>query len=81
MDVVSSEARSGLPSELLCADDPVYLWHQPWSCWSDMCYLGDTLDGNGGADLAATARIQNNNNIDLSPISNVYRGTSSVDYK
>ena len=23
------------------------------------CYLGDTLDGNGGADLAATARIRN----------------------
>ena len=21
------------------------------------CYLGDTLDGDGGADLAATARI------------------------
>ena len=24
-----------------------------------MCYLGDTLDGDGGADLAATARIRN----------------------
>ena len=23
------------------------------------CYLGDTLDGDGGADLAATARIKN----------------------
>ena len=23
------------------------------------CYLGDTLDGDGGADLAATARIRN----------------------
>ena len=26
--------------------------------WS-ICYLGDTLDGDGGADLAATARIRN----------------------
>ena len=24
-----------------------------------ICYLGDTLDGDGGADLAATARIRN----------------------
>ena len=24
-----------------------------------MCYLGDTLDGDGGADLAVTARIRN----------------------
>ena len=23
------------------------------------CYLGDTLDGDGGSDLAATARIRN----------------------
>ena len=23
------------------------------------CYLGDTLDGDGGADLVATARIRN----------------------
>ena len=23
------------------------------------CYLGDTLDGDGGADLAATSRIRN----------------------
>ena len=23
------------------------------------CYLGDTLDGDGGVDLAATARIRN----------------------
>ena len=25
----------------------------------ELCYLGDTLDGYGGADLAATARIRN----------------------
>ena len=24
-----------------------------------LCYLGDTLDGDGGVDLAATARIRN----------------------
>ena len=23
------------------------------------CYLGDSLDGDGGADLAATTRIKN----------------------
>ena len=26
---------------------------------NSFCYLGDTLDGDGGADLAATARIRN----------------------
>ena len=26
---------------------------------NELCYLGDTLDGEGGADLAATARIRN----------------------
>ena len=25
----------------------------------NFCYLGDTLDGDGGANLAATARIRN----------------------
>ena len=28
-------------------------------CVNIFCYLGDTLDGDGGADLAATARIRN----------------------
>ena len=28
-------------------------------CVKSFCYLGDTLDGDGGADLAATARIRN----------------------
>ena len=28
-------------------------------CVKSFCYLGDTLDGDGGADLAATARIKN----------------------
>ena len=28
-------------------------------CVKSFCYLGDMLDGDGGADLAATARIRN----------------------
>ena len=28
-------------------------------CVKIFCYLGDTLDGDGGADLAATARMRN----------------------
>ena len=139
MDVVSSEARSGLPSELLYADDLVIMaptmeqlgrrmadWSASllgkglkvnagnsnvmvgssggkmivnsgkWPCGvcgkgvqtnsvqckvckngfengftklmvdgetyefvKSFCYLGDTLDGDGGANLAATARIRN----------------------
>ena len=30
-----------------------------FECVKSFCYLGDTLDGDGGADLAATARIRN----------------------
>ena len=33
-------------------------WRDIWMC-KEFCYLGDTLDGNGRADLAATARIRN----------------------
>ena len=29
-----------------------------YGCVNNFCYLGDTLDGDGGADLAATARIR-----------------------
>ena len=32
---------------------------EPYECAKSFCYLGDTLDGDDGADLAATARIQN----------------------
>ena len=39
MDVVSSEARSGLPSELLYADDLV--WHQQWSSLADGWLIGE----------------------------------------
>ena len=30
-----------------------------YGCVQSFCYLGDTLDGDGGADLSATARIKN----------------------
>ena len=30
-----------------------------YECVKRFCYLGDTLDGDGGADLAATATIRN----------------------
>ena len=32
---------------------------ETYGCVKGLCYLGDTLDGNGGADLAATAKIKN----------------------
>ena len=38
MDVVSCEARSGLPSELLYADN---LWHQQWSSLVDVWMNGE----------------------------------------
>ena len=40
MDVVSSEVRSGLSSELLYADDLV-LWHQQWSSLADGWLIGE----------------------------------------
>ena len=32
---------------------------ETYGCVNNFCYLGDTLDGDGGADLAATARTGN----------------------
>ena len=32
---------------------------ETYECVKSFFYLGDTLDGDGGADLAATARIRN----------------------
>ena len=32
---------------------------ETYDCVKSFCYLGDTFDGDGGADLAATARIRN----------------------
>ena len=32
---------------------------ETYDCVKRFCYLGDTLDGDGGADLAATVRIRN----------------------
>ena len=32
---------------------------ETYECVKSFCYLGDNLDGDGGADPAATARIRN----------------------
>ena len=32
---------------------------ETYECVKSVCYLGDTLDEDGGVDLAATARIRN----------------------
>ena len=32
---------------------------ETYGCIKSFCYLGDTLDGDSGADVAATARINN----------------------
>ena len=32
---------------------------EKYGCVKRFCYLEDTLDGDGGADFAATARIRN----------------------
>ena len=32
---------------------------ETYGCVNSFCYLGETLDGDGGADLAAIARIRN----------------------
>ena len=32
---------------------------ETYECVKSFCYMGDTFDGYGGADLAATARIRN----------------------
>ena len=32
---------------------------ETYGCVKSFCYLGDTLNGDGGADHAATARIRN----------------------
>ena len=32
---------------------------ETYECVKSFCYLGDILDGDGGTDLAATARIRN----------------------
>ena len=34
-------------------------WMEKHECVKSFCYLGDTLDEDGGADLVATARIRN----------------------
>ena len=40
-------------------DENLMVDGQTYECVKSICYLGDTFDGDGGADLAATARIRN----------------------
>ena len=40
-------------------DEDLVVDGETYECVKSFCYLGDTLDGDGGVDLAATARIRN----------------------
>ena len=40
-------------------DEHLMVDGETYACVKSFCYLGDTLDGDGGANLAATARIKN----------------------
>ena len=40
-------------------DEDVMVDGETYECVKSFCYLGDTLDGDGRADLAATARLRN----------------------
>ena len=40
-------------------DEDLMVDGETYACLKRFCYLGDTLDGDGGANLAATARIKN----------------------
>ena len=69
MDVVSSDDRSGLTisgvddvmgqSRKFDLVEDLMVDGETYECVKSFCYLGDTLDRDGGADLAATARIRN----------------------
>ena len=48
----------GTIQEVDLADD-LMMDGETYECVKSFCYLGDTLDGDGGVDLAATARIRN----------------------
>ena len=48
----------GTIQEADLADD-LMVEGETYGCVKRFCYLGDTLDGNGRADLGATARIRN----------------------
>ena len=39
--------------------DDLMLDEETYGCLKSFCYLGDTLYGDGGVDLADTARIRN----------------------
>ena len=48
----------GTIQEVVLADN-LMVDGERYECVKRFYYLGDTLDGDGGADLAATARIRN----------------------
>ena len=48
----------GTIQEVDLAEDPM-VDGETYECVMSFCYLGDTLDGDNGADLATTARIRN----------------------
>ena len=49
---------SGVRGDLSRVADGLMVDGETYEC-VEFFYLGDTLDGDGGADLAATARIKN----------------------
>ena len=46
----------GTIQEADLAED-LMVYGEMYECVKSFCYLGDALDGDGGADLAATAKI------------------------
>ena len=48
----------GTIQEVYLAED-LMVDGKTYECVKSFCYLGDTLDGYGGADLAATPKIRN----------------------
>ena len=57
-DGFSGRLCDGTIQEVDLADD-LMVDGETYECIKSFCYLGDTLEGDGGADLSATARIRN----------------------
>ena len=57
----TTETLNDLTTDLVMANNNNNLMvdGETYECVKSCCYLGDTLDGDGGADLTATARIKN----------------------
>ena len=58
VDGVRCKRCDGTTQEADLAED-IMMNGETHGCAKSYCYLGDTLDGDGGADLAATVRIRN----------------------